>query len=226
MIGKNWRWNIKVHIRSVHNFKGDIKIPKKILGTEIYKVNGESKEDSKYCPVCNKNITKSNLKRHIKRFHEGAKMDLVSNSEMKEEELISKKYEEQSKNCDIKKDEIKVTIERPQCPICNMNFSKNKNWGANVRRHVKTFHKGVTIVSKLKMDFNGEMKDEEKCQNIEEIPATDENVSDNEMQMDTDTRAEMQMDTDKISANQGNLLRGIDHKTFGRWNKMVQNCIL
>ena len=123
-------------------------------------------------------------------------MDLVSNNEMKEEDLTSEKSEEQSKNCDIKKDDIKVTIERPQCPICNMNFSKNKNWGANVRRHVKTFHKGVTIVSKLKMDFNGEMIDEEKCQKIEEIPATDENVSDNDMQMDTDIRAEMKMDTD------------------------------
>ena len=143
-------------------------------------------------------------------------MDLVSNDEMKEKDLISKKSEDQSKNCDIKTDDIKVTIEIPQCPICNMNFSKNKNWGANVRRHVKSFHKGVTIVSKLKMDFNGEMKDEEKCQNIEEIPATDENVSYNEMQMDTDTRAEMQMDTDKIAAYQGNLLNGIDNKTVGR----------
>ena len=66
-------------------FKGDIKIPKKILGNEIYKGNSDSKEDSKYCPVCNKTITKSNLKRHIKRFHEGANMDLVSNEEMKEE---------------------------------------------------------------------------------------------------------------------------------------------
>ena len=58
-------------------FIGDIKIPRKILGNKIYKEKSECKEDSTDCPVCNKNITKSNLKRHIKRFHKAAK--IVSN---------------------------------------------------------------------------------------------------------------------------------------------------
>ena len=36
MMGKNWRWNIKVHIRSVHNFKGKVIIHKsRSYGTEI-----------------------------------------------------------------------------------------------------------------------------------------------------------------------------------------------
>ena len=82
-MGKNWRWNIKVHIRSVHNFKGDIKIPKKILGNEMYKENSEFKERSTDCPVCNKTITKSNLQRHIKRFHKGANIVSKQNMDFK-----------------------------------------------------------------------------------------------------------------------------------------------
>ena len=128
---------------------------------------------------------------------------------------------------------LKITLEKPQCPICDVKFSENRkwrdklikvNWESNLERHIQNFHRGAKIVSKLTMD--DEMKNEEKCQKIEEIPATDENVTDNEMQMDPDTlteiqmdtdkRAEIQMDTDEISANQGNLLRGIDNKTVRR----------
>ena len=30
MMGRNWRWNIKVHMRSVHNFKGKVIIHKSL----------------------------------------------------------------------------------------------------------------------------------------------------------------------------------------------------
>ena len=73
------------------------------------------------------------------------------------------------------------------------------NWKSNLERHIQNFHREAKIVSKVTVD--DEMKDEEKCQNIEEIPATDENVSDNEMQMDTDKRAEIQMDTAQVSGS-------------------------
>ena len=200
------------------------------------------------------NNWKSNLKRHIEKFHKGEKIvsnkhyKMVYNDEMKNKENCQNIEEiqvrdenvyniEMQMNTELK--ELEVTLEAPQCPICNVKFSENRkwrdkfikvNWKSNLEKHIQNFHRGAKIVSKLTLD--DEMKDEEKCQNVEEIPATDKNTSDNEMQvdtdtraeiqmdtdtraeiqMDTDTRAEMQMDTDKIAAYQGNLLKSSVNK--------------
>ena len=154
----------------------------------------------------------------MEKYHKGEKIvsnkhyKMVYNDEMKNKENCQNIEEiqvrdenvsniEMQMNTELK--EVKVTLEKPQCPICNVKFSENRNWRdklikvnwkSNLERHIQNFHREAKIVSKVTVD--DEMKDEEKCQNIEEIPATDENVSDNEMQMDTDTRAEIQMDTD------------------------------
>ena len=160
----------------------------------------------------------------MEKYHKGEKIvsnkhyKMVYNDEMKNKENCQNIEEiqvrdenvsniEMQTNTELK--EVKVTLEKPQCPICNVKFSENRNWRdklikvnwkSNLERHIQNFHREAKIVSKLTVD--DEMKNEEKCQNIKEIPAIDENVSDNEMQMDTDTRAEIQMDTDTITEMQ------------------------